>query len=73
MHKKLETGTSVYDKELDKILPNGMTRREIIEKVLNDPNPGLRGDAKWAALIEGSRLAGERAQAKKASDEEGQF
>lgn len=66
MNLKLELGTSGFDEELDKIRPHGMTRRQILEKLLNDPNPGLRGDAKWEALIEGSRLAGERA--KKASE-----
>ncbi|MBC8153192.1 MAG: hypothetical protein H7Z72_09800 [Bacteroidetes bacterium] len=64
---KSALGTSGLNPELDTVRPHGMTRRQILEKLLNDPNPGLRGDAKWTALIEGSRLAGERADAKKAS------
>jgi hypothetical protein len=50
MKSKSELGTSASDPTLDKVLANGMTRRQILDKVLSDPKPGLRGDAKWAAL-----------------------
>lgn len=67
MNLKSELGTSDFDEELDKVRPHGKTRRQILEKLLNDPNPGLRGDAKWLALIEGAKLAAERAQARKSA------
>jgi hypothetical protein len=50
MNSKSELDSTVFDKDLDRILPNGTTRRQFLEKLRNDPRPGLRGEAKWAAL-----------------------
>lgn len=49
------------DQHLDRPLLNGMTRRQILEKVMKDTTPGLRGDAKWASI---RRLQRERARSK---------
>lgn len=41
------------DNELDKVLSNGLTRRQILEKVMSrPPGSGLRGDAKWQSMKE---------------------
>ena len=36
---KLDTGTSDLDEEYDKVRPHGMTRRQLIEKMIVDPAP----------------------------------
>lgn len=65
---KLDTGTSDFDKDYDKILPNGMTRRQILEKMLADPRPGLRGEEKWAA-IRALQEAGHRQKEQQQADD----
>ena len=66
MNLKSEPDSTIFDKDLDRILPNGTTRRQFLEKLKTDPRPGLRGEEKWAVLRafqeEGRRLREQREQ-----------